>query len=200
MHLVDTEGRGVDRITENAVVVDGVEYPVDLLIYASGFEVTSDYHHRLGFDPKGRGGVSLSDAWGEGPHTLHGVFAGGFPNMLMISTLQGGFGTNFVHYLTETSKHVVHIIAMCLEEGIAEIEPTPEAEEDWFMELLSHVMGMANYNPTCTPGYMNREGEAGDMKAARGLSYMGSVGDYAQHLERWRDEGELTGVEVVRVP
>ena len=198
VHLVDTEGRGVDRITENAVVVDGVEYPVDLLIYASGFEVTSDYHHRLGFDPKGRGGVSLSEAWGEGPYTLHGVMSDGFPNMLMISTLQGGFGTNFVHYLTETSKHVVYIIKMCLDEGIAEIEPTRDAEEGWFMELLSHVMGMANYNTTCTPGYMNREGEAGDMKAARGLSYMGSVGDYAKHLERWREEGELTGVEVVR--
>jgi len=198
VHLVDTEGRGVDHITENAVVVDGVEYPVDLLIYASGFEVTSDYHHRLGFDPKGRGGVSLSEAWGEGPYTLHGVMSDGFPNMLMISTLQGGFGTNFVHYLTETSKHVVYIIKMCLDEGIAAIEPTRDAEEGWFMELLSHVMGMANYNTTCTPGYMNREGEAGDMKAARGLSYMGSVGDYAKHLENWREEGKLTGVEVVR--
>ncbi len=198
VHLVDTEGRGVDRITEHAVVVDGVEYPVDLLIYASGFEVTSEYHHRLGFDPKGRGGVSLSEAWGEGPYTLHGVMSDGFPNMLMISTLQGGFGTNFVHYLTETSKHVVYIIKMCLQEGIAEIEPTRDAEEGWFMELLSHVMGMANYNTTCTPGYMNREGEAGDMKAARGLSYMGSVGDYAKHLESWREEGKLTGVEVVR--
>jgi cation diffusion facilitator CzcD-associated flavoprotein CzcO len=198
VHLVDTEGRGVDHITENAVVVDGVEYPVDLLIYASGFEVTSDYHHRLGFDPKGRDGVSLSEAWGDGPYTLHGVMSDGFPNMLMISTLQGGFGTNFVHYLTETSKHVVFIIKMCLDEGISQIEPTRDAEEGWFMELLSHVMGMANYNTTCTPGYMNREGEAGDMKAARGLSYMGSVGDYAKHLENWREEGKLTGVEVVR--
>jgi hypothetical protein len=93
---------------------------------------------------------------------------------------------------------VVFIIKMCLDEGISQIEPTRDAEEGWFMELLSHVMGMANYNTTCTPGYMNREGEAGDMKAARGLSYMGSVGDYAKHLENWREEGKLTGVEVVR--
>ena len=52
VHLVDTNGRGVDELTAHSTVVSGVEYPVDLLIYASGFEVTTDLHQRLGFDPK----------------------------------------------------------------------------------------------------------------------------------------------------
>ena len=113
VHLVDTDGHGVDQITENSVVVAGVEYPVDILVFASGFEVTTDYHHRLGFDPKGRAGVSMSESWAEGPHTLHGVLTHDFPNLMMISTVQGAFGTNFAHYLTETSKHVAELIQTC---------------------------------------------------------------------------------------
>ena len=117
VHLVDTEGRGVDEITARGPVVDGVEYPVDLLIYASGFEVTTDLHQRLGFDPKGVGGLALSERWAEGAHTLHGVLASGFPNLLLISLVQGGFGTNFSHLLSESARHVAHIIEACVEAG-----------------------------------------------------------------------------------
>ena len=112
----------------------------------------------------------MSKAWGEGPMTLHGVLTHGFPNLLMISTVQGGFGVNFVHYLIETSAHVVHIVDRCLREGIATIEPTIEAEEAWFRVLMGTVEGVARYNATCTPGYLNREGETGGIRdAARRL-------------------------------
>jgi len=195
VHLVDTNGMGVERITENGPVVDGVEYPVDLLIYASGFDVAATYD-RLGFVPKGRNGVPMTESWGEGPHSLHGVMTRDFPNLLMISTVQGGFGTNFVHYLTETSKHCAAIVRMCLDEGISQIEPSAEAEEDWFNVLMSKVMGVGMYNASCTPGYLNREQQAGDMKAARAASFMGSVEEYADHLIAWREAGDLEGVEV----
>jgi cation diffusion facilitator CzcD-associated flavoprotein CzcO len=197
VHLIDTNGKGVERITENGPVVDGVEYPVDLLIYASGFDVAATYD-RLGFDPKGRGGVSMTESWGEGPHSLHGVMTRDFPNLLMISTVQGGFGTNFVHYLTETSKHCAAIIRMCLDEDITQIEPSATAEEDWFNVLMSKVMGVGVYNASCTPGYLNREQAAGDMKGARAASFMGSVEEYADHLIAWREAGELVGVEVTK--
>ncbi|MSY92282.1 MAG: hypothetical protein F2617_06120 [Actinobacteria bacterium] len=121
-----------------------------------------------------------------------------FPNLLMISTVQGGFGTNFVHYLTETSKHCAAIVRMCLDEGISQIEPSAEAEEDWFNVLMSKVMGVGMYNASCTPGYLNREQQAGDMKAARAASFMGSVEEYADHLIAWREAGELVGVEVTK--
>ncbi len=196
VHLVDTDGRGVERINAHGVVVDGVEYPLDVLIYASGFEVTTDYHHRLGFDPLGRGGRSLSDAWADGAHTLHGVVARDFPNMLMISTVQGGYGTNFVHYLTETSRHVVALIETCRESGIRSIEPTEEAQEEWFGVLLGRIGGLGEYNASCTPGYLNNEQAAGDMKAARNTPFMGSVVDYAEYLERWRDAGDMAGLVV----
>ncbi len=79
VHLIDTNGQGVQRVTETGVVVDGVEYPVDLLVFASGFEVTTDFDHRVGFDPVGRGGISLSERWAEGARTMHGVLQADFP-------------------------------------------------------------------------------------------------------------------------
>ena len=196
VHLVDTDGHGVDQITETGVIVGGVEYPVDILVFASGFEVTTDYHHRLGFDPKGRAGVSMSESWAEGPHTLHGVLTHDFPNLMMISTVQGAFGTNFAHYLTETSKHVAELIETCEADGVATIEASTQAEEEWFNLLMTMVGGLAVYNMSCTPGYLNNEQGAGDMKAARNSPYMGSMLNYARLLEAWRAEGSLAGAEV----
>ena len=103
--LVDTNGKGVERITEDAVVVDGVSYPVDCIIFASGYDVGASYTSRMGFEIHGRGGVSLTDAWAEGPGTLHGMTARGFPNLLNIHTLQGGIAINFVHLLSELAVH-----------------------------------------------------------------------------------------------
>lgn len=194
VHLVDTDGRGVELINERGPVVDGVEYPVDLLVYASGFEVTHEYTHRLGFDPKGRDGVSLSAAWAEGPSTLHGVLTRGFPNMFMISTVQGAQATNFVHSISEIANHVTWLVARCLERGIATLEPTAEAQEEWFQTLLAQLWGVARYNASCTPGYLNSEG-GGDMRSARAIAWMGSVLGFADVVERWREAGDLAGLE-----
>jgi cyclohexanone monooxygenase len=198
VHLVDTDGKGVERITPTGAVVDGVEYPLDCLVFASGFEVSSGYTHRLGFDPVGRDGVSLSDAWSEGPATLHGIFTRGFPNLLMLSTVQGFQAVNFVHPITDVSAHVVSVIKRCVDEGITTLEPTPEAQEAWFWVLMGTVEGYARYNMSCTPGYLNNEGAAGDMKAARGSTYLGSALDMLDILAQWREAGDLAGLELGR--
>jgi cyclohexanone monooxygenase len=78
--LVDTKGKGVERITERGVVVAGREYEVDCLIYASGFEVGTPYPRRAGFEIYGRGGQTLTERWKDGVRTLHGIHSRGFPN------------------------------------------------------------------------------------------------------------------------
>ena len=198
VHLVDTDGRGVDAITEHGPVVDGVEYPVDLLIYASGFEVTTDLYHRLGFDPKGRDGVALSERWATGAHTLHGVLASGFPNMLLISLVQGGFGTNFSHLLSESAKHVAAIVEACVEDGIVTIEAEEPAEDEWLSVLHKVGFGGARYFQACTPSFYNSEQQAIDERAARNLTYTGSLLDYVGYLERWREAPDFTGVIIER--
>ena len=198
VHLVDTDGRGVDEITPRGPVVNGVEYPVDLLVYASGFEVTTDLHQRLGFDPRGRHGVALSERWAKGAHTLHGVLASGFPNLLLISLVQGGFGTNFSHLLSESAKHVAHIVEACVERKIAVIEPEEAAEEAWLSVLHGVGAAGARYFMNCTPSFYNSEQQTIDTRAARNLTYSGSLLDYVGYLERWRQPPDFTGVEVQR--
>ena len=193
VHLVDTDGKGVNEINERGVIVNGVEYPVDLLIFASGFEVTTGYTHRLGFDPKGRDGISLSEAWAEGPATLHGVLSNGFPNMFMISTVQGAQATNFVHSITEAAQHVAFLIEQCVKGNYATIEPETAAQENWFETLFAQLWGIARYNATCTPGYLNSEG-GGDMRSARAIAWMTSVLGFAEYVENWRKQGDLAGL------
>ena len=194
VHLVDTDGKGVDQVTPTGLVVNGVEYPLDLLIFASGFEVTTDYTHRLGFDPVGRDGISLSQGWSEGPATLHGVLSRGFPNMFMISTVQGAQATNFVHSISEVAKHVAFLLTHCVTQNIAVIEPSADAQEEWFQTLFAQLWGVARYNATCTPGYLNSEG-GGDMRSARAIAWMTSVLGFVDYVETWRAQGDFVGYD-----
>ena len=195
VHLVDTDGQGVDSVTPTGVVVDGIEYPVDLLVFASGFEVTTDLDQRLGFSPKGRGGVSMGERWHDGAHTLHGILSAEFPNMCMISIVQAGFGTNFLHFLSESASHVAWLITNCMQQGVRTIEATVEAEEEWHATLLQVAGKIAQYSASCTPGYYNGE-QGHNPKAARNLTYTGSLLDYVGYLERWRAEPGFPGARV----
>ncbi len=195
VHLVDTDGLGVQQVNARGVVVDGKEYPLDLLVFASGFEVTTDLDQRLGFDPVGRGGISMSERWHDGAHTLHGILSAEFPNLMMISLVQAGFGTNFLHFLSKSAMHVAWLIDTCEREGIDTIEAEPEAEEEW-LELLHTVgSGVADYSESCTPGYYNGE-HGDDPKAARNIVYIGSLLEYAGFLESWREADGFPGARV----
>ena len=196
VHLVDTDGRGVREMSPAGPVVDGVEYPLDLLVFASGFEITTGLVDRLGFDPVGRGGVRLSERWHDGTHSLHGVLTAELPNFFVVSFIQAGFGLNFVHFLSESTAHIAWLIDHCRSEGIASIEATPEAEDEWLQVLWNASGPLARYNQSCTPSYGNSEG-ARTMLAARSAVFPGSLMDYAAHLEQWRSDGTLAGTKVV---
>ena len=197
VHLVDTDGQGVREMSPAGPIVDGTEYPLDLLVFASGFEITTGLVDRLGFDPVGRGGVKLSERWHDGTHSLHGILTAEIPNFFVVSFVQAGFGLNFVHFLSESTKHIVWMIDHCLEEGIASIETTVEAEDEWLNILWQASGPLARYNLACTPSYGNSEGER-TMLSARSAVFPGPLMDYAAHLERWRDEGTLAGAKIVR--
>ena len=195
--LLDSVGKGVERITEDAIVIGGVSYPVDCIVYGSGFEVGSGYKSRLGFEIYGRGGVSMTDAWAGGPATLHGMLARGFPNLMIFDQLQGGIAINFAHLMTELANHASWLIARCIEQGIDEIEPTEEAQEAWFNTLLGSLGAQAMFFAQCTPGYFNAEGRM-DPSAIRMIPYFGPLLDFIKIQRDWRDEGSLAGVETKR--
>lgn len=191
--LVDTDGRGVDRITENGVVVDGVEYEIDCLIYATGFEVGTSYVRRSGFDLIGREGSTLGDKWDEGVSTLHGMFSHGFPNCFIVSQVQGGFTANYPHMLDEVNTHIAYVLDQLAQSGHDRVEVTEEAEEAWVEEIISTARNMADFQESCTPGYYNNEGQPSGRSAQNGSYGKGNLAFFAL-LDRWREDGDMAGL------
>ena len=197
MTLVDTHGRGVQCITERGVVVDGIEYELDCLIFATGFEVGTDYTRRTGFEVIGRDGVTLSDAWRDGVRTLHGLYVAGFPNLFVESIAQSGFTVNFPYLLDVQASHVAWIIAWALSDDVTELEVTPAAEEAWVQTVMARSAGTADRARSCTPGYYNREGQA-NATTRQGSFFFGGPTEYADVLRDWRDDGRLAGFDIRR--
>jgi cation diffusion facilitator CzcD-associated flavoprotein CzcO len=193
VELVDTLGRGVEGFTENAVVVNGVPYEVDCLIFATGFEVGTSLARRVGVDPVGRDGQLLSSAWQEGPRTLHGLQSDGFPNMFFLGIVQGGNTINYTHMADEQARHVSHIITEMTRRGASVVEATPEAVEGWRAEMRATAVGQARVQD-CTPSYTNSEGDLNNPHSLDNTRYGGGPVAFFELLARWRDDGELPGV------
>ena len=193
-HLIDTDGKGVERITENGVVVAGVEYPVDCIIYASGFEVGTPFERRAGYDIIGRDGMKLSEVWADGMVTKHGMHVHGFPNMFIVQVAQGGnLISNVPHNFTEAGLTLAMIIRHTLDTGSREVEVTKEAQDEW-MELLYSAPRIGTIGSLeCTPGYYNNEGKGGGIDWF--LGYPGGAMAYFQYLDQWRNRGDFPGLE-----
>jgi cyclohexanone monooxygenase len=193
--LVDTNGRGVERITERGVVANGEEYRLDCLIYATGFEVGTSYARRSGYEVYGRGGQSLTDKWKQGVSTLHGMHARGFPNCFIVSNSQSGFTANFPHMLNEQSKHIAYIVKACAERQARVVEASREAEEAWVETVISSAIMRQKFQEECTPGYYNNEGKPSALAARNGPYGAGSIA-FIKVLEDWRAEGGLKGLKL----
>jgi cyclohexanone monooxygenase len=193
-HLVDTNGKGVDRITETGVVAGGVEYEVDCIIYASGFEVGTPFERRAGYDITGRDGVKLSEAWADGMVSKHGTHVHGFPNAFIVQVAQGAnLISNVPHNFTEAGVTVAAIIRHAIDGGHREVEVTQAAQDEW-MELLYSAPRMGTIGSLdCTPGYYNNEGKGGGIDWF--LGYPAGAVAYFQYLEQWRNAGDFAGLE-----
>ncbi|MBJ21113.1 MAG: monooxygenase [Deltaproteobacteria bacterium] len=191
--LVDTHGVGVERVTEKGVVVAGEEYELDCLIYATGFEVWTEYARRVGFETYGRDGLSLSQKWKNGITTLHGMHIHGFPNCFMMSIAQSGVTMNFTYILNEQSKNLAHTISRALEEGVKTLEVSEEAESEWVDKVLQHSDDREDFFELCTPGYINNEGGHRKQFRQNGF-FFGEPTEFKTILEDWRAEGGMKGL------
>jgi cation diffusion facilitator CzcD-associated flavoprotein CzcO len=197
--LVDTQGRGVEAISAGGVVVAGAEHSIDCLIFATGFEVGTDYSRRTGFEIIGRKGLTLTDKWRDGVRTVHGLSVHGFPNCFILSIAQSGFTVNFPYLLDVQAQHAAWVIAWALRNDVIEIEATPEAETTWLETVVARSSASAGRAKSCTPGYYNREGQA-NAKTRQGSFFYGLPTEYADILQAWRAEGSLPGFEILSGP
>ncbi len=195
VELVDTDGRGVEEITAQGVVANGKEYPVDCIVFATGFEVGTDYTRRSGYDVEGRAGIKLSEKWAGGVRTFHGMHTHGFPNLFIQSNTQSAMTVNFPHAMDELAKHISYIVSECHSSNFAVVEASKEAEDAWVQDIIDLSRYNEEFQASCTPGYYNNEGQPNPRSAQDGSYGKGANAFFAQ-IQSWREEGSLSGLEL----
>ena len=195
--LIDVSGtRGVERMTAKGFVANGVEHEIDLMIFASGFEVTSDLDRRWGIDViEGRNGLSIYDHWRDGYKTLHGITTRGFPNQFFTGFIQSALNASTTEQMSRHGYHIAHIIKEALARGITSVEPTQEAQDAWVTEIRGTAFDISQFTRECTPSYFNGEGSKKQRWYA-GETYGPGWLAFEKILQEWRDDGRLPGLEI----
>jgi cyclohexanone monooxygenase len=149
--LVDVRAAPIEAITPTGLRTADASYEFDDLIFATGFDAMTGALTRM--DIRGVGGISLKDAWSEGPKTYLGLQVAGFPNMFIIAG--PGSPSVLTNMLPSIEQHV-NWIGQTLDDmrrkGISRIEATPQAQEAW----VAHVNETAapTILPTCNSWYL----------------------------------------------
>jgi cyclohexanone monooxygenase len=194
VRLIDTSAsKGVEKITGKGVVAGGVEYEVDCIIFATGFEITiTGFKRGIGFDIVGRGGQLLYDYWADGHRTLHGHSTHGFPNWFYIGISQNGLSVNMTAMFDDQAKHIAYIIKEVRDRGALTVEPTVAAEDAWSATIRELSVDARTFLEACTPGYYNNEGAVrGGLRAE---SYGPGLNAFNDLLAEWRAKGDLEGL------
>lgn len=193
VELIDTDGQGVKELSAEGIIHDGKEYKVDCIIFASGFEVGTDYSRRCGYQVSGIDGITLSEKWKDGLATFHGIHSKGFPNSFFYGPGQGPMTANFTHSLDEQSAHVAYILKQLDKKNMKYVEASEEAESDWINTIVSKARNMQSFQEACTPGYYNNEGKPNTNPANN--TYGGGALEYFKLLKDWRKNNKLKGLE-----
>lgn len=181
VHLIDTHGQGITEINEKGPVFDGEQYELDLLIYATGFEVqkTGIYNQIIG-----ENGLDLEDKYRDGMRTVFGIHSQGYPNLFIMGGYQASFQFNLTYMLQTQGDHIAACIAHVRDHGLETIDPK-EATEQWWVEEVIANRGKTNRNEECTPGYYNFEGES---QRRQDGNYNGGITKYLDHMEATRED------------
>ena len=175
VHLIDTHGKGITEINEKGPVFEGRQFALDVLIYATGFEVqkTGIYN-----EIRGKDGLELNDKYREGVRTLLGIHSEGYPNLFIMGGYQASFQFNLTDMLQAQGDHIAACISHARRNDYQAIDATPQAEEWWVQEIIKH-RGKTTRNQECTPGYYNFEGESNRRQDG---NYNGGFYQYCKHL------------------
>ncbi len=194
VHLIDTDGKGLEEISEKGIIFNGVEYEVDCIIFATGFEVGTDYSRRAGYQIHGIDGMTVSEKWGNGLATFHGMHSKGFPNCFFFGPAQSGFTATYTYSLDEQSIHLAYILEEVKKRGATRVEASKEAEEGWIKTIIEKARLTASFQENCTPGYYNNEGKIN--QTPQNNMYGGGPIEFFSLMKKWRSKGKLEGLEL----
>jgi cation diffusion facilitator CzcD-associated flavoprotein CzcO len=194
--LVDTAGRGVDRITKHAIEFDGESYHVDCIAFATGFKTGAAPYESGAYHVTGSNGLDLSQKWSTGVRSLHGISVHGFPNLFILGNKeQTAKTTNVAHMLGIHARHIASVIRICSDRGIAAMDVRQDAEDQWADEVAAAAMDRRKFEAECTPGYFNNEGRTDTGSTIVGAAYGGGPFKYEAILREWRATGFDTDLQ-----
>ena len=192
--LVDTGGRGVNEINAKGIVLDGKLYEVDCIIFATGFEVGTDYARRAGYQIHGVDGQSISQKWADGIATFHGMHVKNFPNAFFFGPTQSAFTATYTYALDEQSIHLAHILKTAKARGATRIEANEAAEKKWVQTIIEKARQTEAFQEQCTPGYYNNEGHVNRLR--QNTFYGGGPIEFFDLMKKWRSDAKLTGLDI----
>ncbi|UGS27551.1 NAD(P)/FAD-dependent oxidoreductase [Microbacterium resistens] len=196
--IVDTSETPIDRITERGIVVGDHEYEVDLIVFATGFQIGRTWTDRAGYDVVGRDGRILSEKFATGTSTYHGFLSEDFPNLFFLGFVQSTAVSNIANLIDHQARHMVYMIDKCLTEQIKAIQPTSEAEAGWNETIAGHAEMRRDWNRTCTPGQYNNEGRIDDKRSTLVAGLYGPGYEYFDMLQQWREDDRFDGLALTR--
>lgn len=198
VHLIDVaETQGLERLTETGFVHQGVEYEIDCLILASGYEVTNDLDRRWGIKTiAGEGGLSIYDYWKDGFQTFQGMTAHNFPNMFFTGFTQAAANASNSKTFVDQGFHIGYIASEALKRGAVRVEPGAAAQEAYIKHLRSIAVDNSAYAAECTPSYFNNEGDQTKKRSIFGEPWGEGYYAFEDMLAKWRAAGDLKGLDL----
>jgi cyclohexanone monooxygenase len=173
--LVDVSKTPIERFTTDGIEVGGVEYPLDIVVCATGFAAMTGSFDRIRIT--GRDGLTLSEKWQAGPRAYLGVASAGFPNLFMIT---GPGSPSVLASMIQAIEQHVDWMADCMAHlrdlGAATIEPMQHDEDDW-VEHVNEV-SKVSLRSTCSSWYV------GANIAGRPRVFMPYIGGFPIYVQK----------------
>lgn len=194
-------------VTPNAIVANGKEYPVDIIIWSTGYgsPVTDSLAGKAEMKVVGKDGKDMEGVFKQGEwSSLHGIIAHNYPNMFSLGLSQAGVGVNQSQRLDAMSAHVAYTIAEARKRVGKDkviVEPTEEASKQWGDLVASNAYLLANMGG-CTPSYFTSEAEIErhtpeqQAKSARSTLFGQGYAKYSEIIADWQKSGNLDGLVV----
>lgn len=139
MQLIDTDGKGLDRVTANGIQAVKKDYELDLIIWSTGFRspALGSAASKAEASVTGKNGLDMDETASKGELlTLHGIMGKNFPNMFWTGPSQGGATANNTFTLDTMATQAAYIISQALKDGKNPvIEPSDEAQGQWAMQI-----------------------------------------------------------------
>ncbi|RCW45289.1 cation diffusion facilitator CzcD-associated flavoprotein CzcO [Halopolyspora algeriensis] len=154
---VDLRTNGIAEVREHSVVTgDGEEYPVDAIIFGTGFHVTDAFEHLA---IVGRGGRKLQDAWSDGMEAHLGITVSGFPNLFFLLGPNTGLGHNSVVFMIESQvNYVLSVLRPMLTGRFDQVDVRQSVQDSFNAEIQSELTESVWSTGGCQSWYLDANG------------------------------------------